>query len=576
MSSGAINTRVAELTERVETLEAGGGGGGGGTPYASTPAPLGTASPGASSNYSRGDHIHAHGNLAGGSFHTDAIAGGASGFLSGTNASKLVNLSGTNSGDVSIGTANGLSLVGQALSLAAASSSAAGAMSDTDKAKLDVLTIYLPASVSVATLNTKITALAALGGGRIILGHGTLTSTSTININGAVVLEGQSEGGTVISYTGTGVAIQINSGAGIETLRAGLKYFTLDGNNSNAIGIQLGQSAVSPNTGAGYFENITVKRFVGAAGSGVKLVVTALATWVRCTFQSNRDGFWSSSDVDNGATTQTFISCRFITNTKRGLFIEQFDTWNILVCQFEDNGEEGCLVKHPGTSTTATRNITFDNSYFEDNGTAGAFSDLRFDNASTFSLAECAVRRTRFQGTNPDGNIWFGKGNFIEEDNAFSPIAITNCIASNSTVCFVVSRNNRAPSTYWTLGANAPTVHTRAGGDGAITQFYNLLGTATRYGYRPTTAATITHVVMDTRITASANAAAVTVNLISAATVGRGYELAVIKTDASANTVTIDPSGTQTINGASTYVLSTQYQRVTIISDGTNWLIVST
>lgn len=453
----------------------------------------------------------------------------------------------------------------------------AGFMSALDKAKLDVLTIRLPATTTVADLNTTIATLAALGGGRIILGHGTLTAASTINLNGAVVLEGQSEGGTVISWTGgAGIAVQINSGAGIETLRAGLKYLTLDGNNANAIGINLGQGTTSPLTGAGYFENITVKRFVGAAGAGVKLTMTALATWVRCTFQSNRDGFWSSSDIDNGATTQNFIACRFITNTKRGLYIEQFDTWNFLMCQTEDNGEEGCLIRHPGTSTTATRNITFDNSYYEDNGVSGAFSDLRFDNASTFSVAECAVRRTRFQGTNPDGNIWFGKGNFIEEDNAFSPIAITNCIASNSTVCFVVSRNNRAPSTYWTLGANAPTVHTRAGGDGTITQFYNLLGTATRYGYRPTTAATITHVVMDDTIAASANAAAVTINLLSAATVGRGYRLTVIKTDASANSVTVDPNGAQTVNGAATYALAAQYQRVAIVSDGANWLIVST
>lgn len=451
----------------------------------------------------------------------------------------------------------------------------AGFMSAADKAKLDVLTVYLPASVSVATLNTTIAALAALGGGRVILGHGTLTATSTININGAVVLEGQSEGGTTISYTGTGTAIQINSGGGLETLRAGIRYLTIDGNNSNAFGITLGQSSVSPNTGAGYFENVTVKRFVGAAGAGVQLVVTALATWVRCTFQSNRDGFWSSSAVDNGATTQTFISCRFVTNTKRGCYIEQFDTWNFLTCQFEDNGEEGMLVRHPGTSTTATRNLTIDNSYFEDNGTAGAFADLRFDNASTFSLAAIAIRRTRFQGANPDGNVWFGKGNFIEEDNEFSPVGVTNCIASNSTVCFAVSRSNRSPATYWTLGTNAPTVHTRAGGDGTITQFYNLAGTATRYGYRPTTAATITHVIMDETIAASANAAAVTVNLISAATVGRGYPLTIIKTDASANTVTVDPNGAQTINGAATKVLAAQYDRVTIKSDGTNWLIVA-
>jgi hypothetical protein len=42
------------------------------------------------------------------------------------------NLSGTNTGDVTIGTANGLSLVGQALSLATASGSTTGALTSTD------------------------------------------------------------------------------------------------------------------------------------------------------------------------------------------------------------------------------------------------------------------------------------------------------------------------------------------------------------------------------------------------------------------------------------------------------------
>ena len=49
-----------------------------------------------------------------------------------TGAISASNLSGTNSGDVTIGTANGLSLVGQALSLGLASTSTTGALSSTD------------------------------------------------------------------------------------------------------------------------------------------------------------------------------------------------------------------------------------------------------------------------------------------------------------------------------------------------------------------------------------------------------------------------------------------------------------
>lgn len=54
-----------------------------------TPQGLGTADPGVGTQAARDDHVHAHGNLAGGSFHALAIAGGANGFLSGTDKTKL-------------------------------------------------------------------------------------------------------------------------------------------------------------------------------------------------------------------------------------------------------------------------------------------------------------------------------------------------------------------------------------------------------------------------------------------------------------------------------------------------------
>ena len=53
------------------------------------PASVGTAAIGVSSTAARADHVHAHGSQAGGSLHADAIAGGASGFLSGTDKTKL-------------------------------------------------------------------------------------------------------------------------------------------------------------------------------------------------------------------------------------------------------------------------------------------------------------------------------------------------------------------------------------------------------------------------------------------------------------------------------------------------------
>jgi len=79
--------------------------------------------------------------------------------------------------------------------------------------------------------------------------------------------------------------------------------------------------------------------------------------------------------------------------------------------------------------------------------------------------------------------------------------------------------------------------------------------------------ATTDHIVL-----ADATSGAITVNLPAASTTGR--ELVVKKVDSSANAVTIDGNGAETIDGATTQVISVQYDAVKIVSDGTEWWIV--
>ena len=69
----------------------------------------------------------------------------------------------------------------------------------------------------------------------------------------------------------------------------------------------------------------------------------------------------------------------------------------------------------------------------------------------------------------------------------------------------------------------------------------------------------------------NATSAAIIATLPSAATAGNGFKVAFKKTDSSANAVTLTPNGGDTIDGATTYALSSQYAFVFIVSDGTNW-----
>lgn len=46
------------------------------------------------------------------------------------------------------------------------------------------------------------------------------------------------------------------------------------------------------------------------------------------------------------------------------------------------------------------------------------------------------------------------------------------------------------------------------------------------------------------------------------------------KTDSSGNSVTVDANASETIDGATTYVLTVQYESITVQCDGSNWHII--
>ncbi|GEM_PF-3458449 len=85
-----------------------------------------------------------------------------------------------------------------------------------------------------------------------------------------------------------------------------------------------------------------------------------------------------------------------------------------------------------------------------------------------------------------------------------------------------------------------------------------------------TAAYTIT--VSDSVITGDATDGAFTITLPTAVGItGRAYTIK--KNDASVNAVTVDGNATETIDGAPTKTLFYQYDYVTLVSDGTNWMV---
>lgn len=93
-------------------------------------------------------------------------------------------------------------------------------------------------------------------------------------------------------------------------------------------------------------------------------------------------------------------------------------------------------------------------------------------------------------------------------------------------------------------------------------------------------ASTITTVTANTDLThaydtvkANANGGAISSLTLPDATLQSGRVMRLYKSDSSANTVTIDCVGSQTVNGKASYILWKQYSMVELFSDGTNWII---
>lgn len=79
----------------------------------------------------------------------------------------------------------------------------------------------------------------------------------------------------------------------------------------------------------------------------------------------------------------------------------------------------------------------------------------------------------------------------------------------------------------------------------------------------------------DKLIRADATSGTLTVTLLAAATAGDGFQIAIKKIDSSANTVIIDGNSSETIDGAATLTLSTQYDVAIITCDGSNWHVIN-
>lgn len=96
-------------------------------------------------------------------------------------------------------------------------------------------------------------------------------------------------------------------------------------------------------------------------------------------------------------------------------------------------------------------------------------------------------------------------------------------------------------------------------------------GSGTAFTVVSITAGSSPYTVLANNVIVLADATSGPITVIASAATRQN--LAIKKTDSSANSVTFDPTGSQNVEGAATAVLTTQGESISLASDGSNWSI---
>lgn len=158
-----------------------------------------------------------------------------------------------------------------------------------------------------------------------------------------------------------------------------------------------------------------------------------------------------------------------------------------------------------------------------------------------------------------DNNASLIQTNAALDQVSLGTATFTNSLTLNGTLVV----NNSSGTSTQVLFSRGPGLSPKWDSAAAIYLPVSNAGTSTNYTL---SASTENFLIVN-------NASAVTVNLPTA--VGLTGKVFTVKRLSTLNNVTIEGDGSETIDGAANLVLSTQYHSATILSDGSNWHVLS-
>lgn len=382
------------------------------------------------------------------------------------------------------------------------------------------------------------------------------------------VLIGRSAGAAIttgirnVALGSSALATNISGSQNVAMGRAALVSAT--GGANTAVGYRAGTtiSSGASNTFIGDSSGVTGQLATASNSIGIGVGVVTVTS--------------NTTVIGNSANTDTFLYGNIIVQDDSRLGMNLQGTPNAAVDIEGTGGSTEFRLTRVADNTGAPR-IRFRKS----RGTPGAEANVASgDIIGTFTFN--TYRNGAFQGADsPASCMFFAEvtgtpaGNSVPGDVVFNTTDVGDTANSNSlrisheNGVFIYTRSGGTPTTlptnaagFFALGANA--------------QMYTIEENGTVWplsGEGVIVSPTTTYAVVDNTavIFADATSGAFTVTLPA---VVAGAKVTVKKIDSSANVVTVDGAGTDTIDGSLTQPLAVQYSSLTLVSDGTEWWII--
>jgi hypothetical protein len=383
-------------------------------------------------------------------------------------------------------------------------------------------------------------------------------------------------------FTGAG-----NAGDGLDAFAGGDRFTISDAvfrrNNGNGITIKTDSLTMTDAATYGYIRNAQISN-------------------VRCLDNVLGDGLgfytYTPSETSSGDAGMpmpdhcVILGGEFSGNNKRGLYLNGRST-AVVAPIVRNNKREGILVGIRALHTTITNPLVSANS----REAAGTYSGIYIRGKKTsirggvilgadadFVTSEtelAAATKYHAANVNVGGDA---VDVLIDVDfEAYNAAGRGIQVGSAATNVIVHQRGTFIPNTSLIYGSPGSTYLRTDATDPAdrlwikVAGAPNAVGSWSRMGqYSGVTSKTAAYTATagDDLILGNATSAAFTVTLPTAVGI-KGKRYTVKKTDASANAVTVDGNGSETIDGALTKALGSQFATITIVSDNAAWQIVA-